>query len=505
MAYTDEELKHATQIAYADLQYAYEAYRKLGETPPFTIRELMNVEIDGADVERIHKLPEELLEWKIVDYYDTNDETGFYGCLIETSDNEAIVAFRGSENMAEFTNMDHDWIKADFALLVSKETIQQGEIEKFLQQMIDEKELDKYTSIASTGHSLGGNCSDHFTILTAKYGVSDKITQSVSFDGPGFSDEYIEENKEAIAKVAGKMVHYRWSLISSCLQDLPGVEQTFLGINENLHQDSFWDNFFYKLIVRHDTASLVFDENGKAQRGEQDPASKFISTSTKGLDHMPSAVGTAIYTGLGGIILAGSWSAENMFDEEGNLTTFGNSLIIGAIGFVSVAGVDKIFIGAGALITGVVGMFISGYVYEKAYQAVVSLVEAVGNALEWTKEQCAEMIDSLITQWNAIINEFQLKFNAGYQYATNNPNISVDTDSLREYANRLYTVNQTINTIDSNLNYLYGRVGFLDLWDLIQADILTGYNWRLKQCENYLNNTANSFDTAENNIKNSFE
>jgi hypothetical protein len=45
-------------------------------------------------------------------------------------------------------------------------------------------------------------------------------------------------------------------------------------------------------------------------------------------------------------------------------------------------------------------------------------------------------------------------------------------------------------------------VGFLDLWDLMQADLLTGYSWRLARCANYLSDTASDFDGVEKDLQN---
>jgi hypothetical protein len=45
-------------------------------------------------------------------------------------------------------------------------------------------------------------------------------------------------------------------------------------------------------------------------------------------------------------------------------------------------------------------------------------------------------------------------------------------------------------------------VGFLDLWNLIQADLLTGYSWRLNRCVNYLNQTASDFEAVETALTN---
>lgn len=89
---------------------------------------------------------------------------------------------------------------------------------------------------------------------------------------------------------------------------------------------------------------------------------------------------------------------------------------------------------------------------------------------------------------------------AGYKYATANPQIIVDTYKLGNYAQRLRSVNTRIANLDIRLDSLYWRVGLLDLWNLMQADILTGYSWRLSRCANYLSDTATDFSNAENDL-----
>ena len=78
--------------------------------------------------------------------------------------------------------------------------------------------------------------------------------------------------------------------------------------------------------------------------------------------------------------------------------------------------------------------------------------------------------------------------------------IFVNTNSLRAYASRLSTVNTRISNLDRRLDGLYWKVGLLGLWDLIQADALTGYSWRLNRCVSYLNNTATNFEKVEDKL-----
>lgn len=100
------------------------------------------------------------------------------------------------------------------------------------------------------------------------------------------------------------------------------------------------------------------------------------------------------------------------------------------------------------------------------------------------------------------IQTFFNQFNSGYKYASNNTYIKVDTALLRNYANRLQNVNKRIVNLDRRLDNLYTQVGLFDLWNLIQADVLTGYSWRLNRCINYLNDTAYEFEEAERSIAN---
>lgn len=91
-------------------------------------------------------------------------------------------------------------------------------------------------------------------------------------------------------------------------------------------------------------------------------------------------------------------------------------------------------------------------------------------------------------------------FNQGYKYASQNSYIKLDTAALRRYADRLVKVNNRIAKLDRRMDDLYKEVGLRDLWNLMQADALTGYSWRLSRCINYLNDTANEFEAVERSI-----
>lgn len=75
--------------------------------------------------------------------------------------------------------------------------------------------------------------------------------------------------------------------------------------------------------------------------------------------------------------------------------------------------------------------------------------------------------------------------------------IVVDTYKLKLYAERLANVNNRIIRLDRRLDGLYFRVGLQGLWNLMQADALTCYSWRLNRCQSYLSQTASDFEFAE--------
>lgn len=117
------------------------------------------------------------------------------------------------------------------------------------------------------------------------------------------------------------------------------------------------------------------------------------------------------------------------------------------------------------------------------------------------KEFAVEIRDCFVKFISEAKDWFNRKFNAGYKYALANPQISLDTYKLRNYAQRLQSVNKRLSNVDRRLDSLYLKVGLLDLWNLMQADILTSSSRKIKRCAAYLNDTASDFDAVEEKIK----
>ena len=101
---------------------------------------------------------------------------------------------------------------------------------------------------------------------------------------------------------------------------------------------------------------------------------------------------------------------------------------------------------------------------------------------------------SAIGQW---LND---TFNPGRRYSNANPSLQADTARLRSYAQRVAAVNRRLRQLDRDMNDLYWQVGFLDLWDILMANLITGGSPNLKLVESYLNYAADRLEEAERKV-----
>ena len=134
--------------------------------------------------------------------------------------------------------------------------------------------------------------------------------------------------------------------------------------------------------------------------------------------------------------------------------------------------------------------------YDCAKQ-IASQLEAFGEKAAAFAEHFVSAVQTLVSY---IAEAFQRNFNAAYAAAVNHPQITVNTVKLRAYAERFRNVNRRLDTLDKQMDDLYWKVGLRDLFNLLQADLLTGTNRRISNCARYLEETATDFDTTERNV-----
>lgn len=323
MENSEKKMLEASQVAYIGCLEVGEKNLILeGKRAPFNVKDLILstislrdikelMEADGIDIENasfkdiidysdlndwdkglIKELSDEALTWKIVDIHDTTAKNGFYACVIETSDNNAIVGIRGSEGLNDYAGAINDWVRSDFGMLNSESTIQTEEVERYASKLAENHVLDKYKKIDACGHSLGGNLASHFAVACASdiktREIYDKLGQVYNFDGPGVSDEYLDVHKTAISKVADKITHYKWSPVGSLLYPLPETEEVFLKTRKYYGDGGIESKIGYYTFGKHDTRSLIFDENGTAERGKEGILAKSLGEVSHGFEQIPN-------------------------------------------------------------------------------------------------------------------------------------------------------------------------------------------------------------------------
>lgn len=130
---------------------------------------------------------EKLCNTKIEASYD--DGKGGLSILFNnTSDNEAVVVYRGTGSPSEWKDNFLGGSATNQPDGVS--TVQQESALKWYQS----QNLDGYDSVTVSGHSKGGNKAKYITIM------DDSVDRCLSFDGQGFSDEFINKYEGKIAE-----------------------------------------------------------------------------------------------------------------------------------------------------------------------------------------------------------------------------------------------------------------------------------------------------------------
>lgn len=506
--YTDKELAMATTVAYLKLGDSYETLKKAhaqgDQQTSFSIKELLendntakrqfsNEMADrGYSSDEINKI----LDWKISAVKDTNNETGFYACVIETGDNNAIVAYRGSEGMGTsesgLSNLQNDWIGADFQLLNNELDVENSarsqytDAADFLRENADL--INSYDKVDLTGHSLGGNLAEFSAIIATEYGCGSNFERCLSLDGPGFSMEFINFYiKKGLIPVNSSIVdHYKYSLVGSCLKEVPGENAKFIKVKAK----DRWNP-----VGRHSTSAIDFDENGYVKQGNQDLIAWIVDGVTNLTDALPANIGNGIRDILTTTLLFGFYNA----DEIKNL------LILFAVTHphlsITIIGTVVAICFPIALIY-LVGEYIVG-------PAIEFILEEFKKLKEWAAEKfqefCAFVKEKVREFKEWCKSTFDKNYRAAKEYLSNEFRLQFDTGSLRAIAERLWSVNGRLASLDHRLDGLYKSAKWTDLGKIIKvasADLKICWSGRINNCADCLRDTAVRFEKAEEEILN---
>lgn len=216
--------------------------------------------ITGGDWKKIIdtiKDDEQLMNMKIVTtYVDEDGGGGISAVFVDPETKEAVVAFRGSgEN--EWKDNFVAGGKTDAADGVSTEC-QENALEWY--RSLD---LEEYY-VTITGHSKGGNKAKYITVR------DNTVDRCVSYDGQGFSDDFMEEYEKEIAYNQDKIENHNVEsdYVNIILNDI-GTKKYYEGYNygeggfaEN-HGPSTYFNFGGDELIHEvdqDKNMIVVDE-----------------------------------------------------------------------------------------------------------------------------------------------------------------------------------------------------------------------------------------------------
>lgn len=287
MSYTDAEMVLVTQIAYLDVDLSDRSgkknvgdvveaiLKKYGTYDAATGTYVAKADLKDGVAKAQFETAQNIMElaeknnvvswrnWEVVDVCNNNDTSGFYGCMIDTGGGDAIIACRGSESSSTQQKI-LDWGLADAGRLNNPETIQQSDATAYMARLY-EKYGDKYDKFSITGHSLGGSLAMH-SAFSAPPEMQDKIDKVISFDGPGFSDEYLKAHKDGINRIKDKVYHYEYSWVGALLIQPKGIHNRVI----KAHNDEEKSDIFETQLFKHHTRNIEFDQNGNVIDGERD-------------------------------------------------------------------------------------------------------------------------------------------------------------------------------------------------------------------------------------------
>lgn len=193
-----------------------------------TVADLVNIDLSGLVEDKDYGSYMTGKDWKNLIQAIKNDDTlmrmeivsthiddaagggGGESALFANPDTgEAVVAFRGTAGN-EWKDNFIGGAATDMPDGVS--TQQQMNALEWYQSL----DLDDYSTITVTGHSKGGNKAKYITIMDSS------VDRCVSFDGQGFSDEFINEYRDLIAVHQDKIknINAEYDYVNLLLNDV---------------------------------------------------------------------------------------------------------------------------------------------------------------------------------------------------------------------------------------------------------------------------------------------
>lgn len=198
------------------------------------------------------------------------------------------------------------------------------------------------------------------------------------------------------------------------------------------------------------------------------------------------------------------------YDKNGNIVPGKQPILeYASYGVISLLlnGIQK----AGATIQHIynIAVRVIDFVENDVIPMAMSLINKVVNGIRDLGQKFAKFADSIEQFFNDIVKNIStwiFEHSKGYKYASANPNISINTTTMVNYASQLRSLSKRSKKLDGDMNSLYWHLGIewdtiANLGKLLKSGIVLDFAFRLDKCANYLTDTANEFDSVERELQ----
>lgn len=245
MALSTEQLCYINNLVYAESPSLYSGGNGGTRTLEDVVRLLDPAKNDDAFIkpEEWARMKEEILSdpqlcrMEIKNGYH-DKSTGDAGCLlVDPVTNEAVIAFKGTGGN-EWRDNAEGGSYTDNPRDNTITTQQQKALD-----YVDGLDLSGYDNVTVTGHSKGGNKAKLVALM------NDDIDSCASFDGQGFSDEFMEAHRDEIAANQHKITNHNvdGDFVNPLLNDIGDThyyegQRTEQNIGRNHSPAVYFDN-----------------------------------------------------------------------------------------------------------------------------------------------------------------------------------------------------------------------------------------------------------------------
>lgn len=198
------------------------------------------------------------------------------------------------------------------------------------------------------------------------------------------------------------------------------------------------------------------------------------------------------------------------YDKNGNIVPGKQPILeYASYGVISLLlnGIQK----AGATIQHIynIAVRVIDFVENDVIPMAMSLINKVVNGIRDLGQKFAKFADSIEQFFNDIVKNIStwiFEHSKGYKYASANPNISINTTTMANYASQLRSLSKRSKKLDGDMNSLYWHLGIewdtiANLGKLLKSGIVLDFAFRLDKCANYLADTADEFDSVERELQ----